>query len=1000
MRAASRLLSLSALPLLVSLVPASAVAGVTYHVDADRGDDANDGKTPGAAWRSLDRVNAEVFRPGDAVLFRAGTRYRGQLRPRGSGDVVDGKVRAIRIGRFGEGPRPRIDGEGKHLDTLLLRNVECWEVAGLEVTNLGPGRKPWQTGVRIVADGCGKLRHIHLRDLHVHDVNGDLRKSHEGCGIYFESLGGRRSHFDDLRIEDCLVERTDRNGICQRRGRGAARSLRVVIRGNRLLDIGGDGIKVWGSNGALIEHNVLRGGRMRCDDYAAGIWPWDSDDTVIQHNEVSGMRGTKDGQAFDSDYRCRRTLFQYNYSHDNDGGFMLVCSPGDSYCEDTVIRYNISQNDGVSGARVFHFGGGSRRTLIHNNTIYVGSGRDLHLLLFTEWKRGHAQDVFFYNNLFLVDGRVSYDWGRSRNVVFESNVFHGRHVDPPEDPRAVTARPPLVAPGSGGDGIDTLGGYRFAPSGGFPTGRVVEDPGGRDFFGNPLPSDRPPSIGAHQPAGERAGAEDAADAGLCVVRPETYAGALRNPLKGLTTRGVRARHPWATLAHHYIRWNEIETRESDGIERIRAFCDASWKGLPERNVKVIPRVYLHWSGDRRHWPEDLEPGDYESERFRARVVRLIERLGRAWDGDPRVAFVEMGIFGKWGEHHSPSPSAGMQRLAGEAFARAFRRKQVSVRHAWSEFTDQPFGEYWDSFAHYQQMWAHGKPVADLNERTGRWRTRYIGGETAYDWGLSDRQPGPSPTASMALPVHRDFVIHTIRWLHATQVRWIADYDREDAAAREGAEAVQRALGYRFLLERVAFTPRVRPGDRLRVTFRVRNVGSAPFYEDWPVEAALLDRETRRPVWRGRFEGVDLRRWLPGDGWTEPEWVPIPQWPRKAPREGWSSSPPSWREPPEAREESGSFAVRVPDGTYLLTLAVLDPAGERPSLRLATRWCLEGGRHPVGLVAVGSGAGAGEGGPLPEGFRFDDPAADATLRYDARGPAASEGSHPTPTESVR
>ena len=92
----------------------------------------------------------------------------------------------------------------------------------------------------------------------------------------------------------------------------------------------------------------MRGARMRCDDYAAGIWPWDCDDTVIQFNEVSGLKGTKDGEAFDSDAYTRNTLFQYNYTHDNDGGFLLIC------CSDntgTVVRYNISQND---RARLFH----------------------------------------------------------------------------------------------------------------------------------------------------------------------------------------------------------------------------------------------------------------------------------------------------------------------------------------------------------------------------------------------------------------------------------------------------------------------------------------------------------------------------------------------------------------------------------------------------------------------------------------------------------------------
>ena len=61
-----------------------------------------------------------------------------------------------------------------------MQNVEYWEIHDLEVTNLGHPRQPWQTGVRLMADGCGTLHHLYLRNLDVHDVNGDLRKSQEG----------------------------------------------------------------------------------------------------------------------------------------------------------------------------------------------------------------------------------------------------------------------------------------------------------------------------------------------------------------------------------------------------------------------------------------------------------------------------------------------------------------------------------------------------------------------------------------------------------------------------------------------------------------------------------------------------------------------------------------------------------------------------------------------------------------------------------------------------
>ena len=57
---------------------------------------------------------------------------------------------------------------------------------------------------------------------------------------------------------------------------------------------------------------------------------------------------------------------------------------------------------------------------------------------------------------------------------------------------------------------------------------------------------------------------------------------------------------------------------------------------------------------------------------------------------------------------------------------------------------------------------------------------------------------------------------------------------------------------------------------------MENTGSAPFYEDWPVEFSLLDPETHLPVWKTVLDGVDIRDWLPGDKWeTKNEIYSIP-----------------------------------------------------------------------------------------------------------------------------
>lgn len=482
------------------LLAITGVGAADYHVDSAAGDDDANGLTPETAWRTLDKANAQILQAGDRLLFKAGGRWRGQLKPRGSGALVHGEARLVTIGRYGDGPAPRIDGEAQHRDAVWLENLTFIELCDLEVTNRGLATAPFRTGIRVSADGIGTARRISLRNLHVHDVNGDLRKTHEGCGIFFEAKGPNDSHFDELVIEHCRVERCDRNGICQR-GQGKIRSRNVIIRDNRLDDIGGDGIKLWGTDGGLIERNVVRGARARCKDHAAGIWPFACDDTVIQFNEVSGTKGTLDGQAYDADYYCRRTIFQYNLSHRNEGGFILLCAPAKAWSEDTVVRYNVSVEDGLNSARVFHFGGGATRTLVHNNTIVIGPHQDLPLLLFTEWEGGKASDTRFVNNLFLVreSGRATCDFGPSRGNVFENNLFIGNHIGLPPGVAVTRDATPLRGPFDPREGRDWLDGLRPARGGGFPRGRFLPNNGGRDFFRTRLPAG-PPAIGAIEPA--------------------------------------------------------------------------------------------------------------------------------------------------------------------------------------------------------------------------------------------------------------------------------------------------------------------------------------------------------------------------------------------------------------------------------------------------------------------------------------------------------------------
>jgi hypothetical protein len=75
-----------------------------HYVDSAEGDDSLDGATPETAWKTLDKVNAATFAPGDSLSFRASGRWTGQLAPRGSGEAGS----PIVIDRYGSGALPLI----------------------------------------------------------------------------------------------------------------------------------------------------------------------------------------------------------------------------------------------------------------------------------------------------------------------------------------------------------------------------------------------------------------------------------------------------------------------------------------------------------------------------------------------------------------------------------------------------------------------------------------------------------------------------------------------------------------------------------------------------------------------------------------------------------------------------------------------------------------------------------------------------------------------------
>ncbi|MCD6597500.1 MAG: right-handed parallel beta-helix repeat-containing protein [Bacteroidales bacterium] len=491
-----------------------------YYVDAENGNDTNSGHTPESAWSTLEKVNQTVFQPGNKILFKAGSSWNGQLELKGSGNAEA----PIQINKYGEGKNPAIHGNGEKLHTLLLHNIEFWEVRNLEITNTGENRVAKRRGVTVSAENFGDCHHIILDSLEVHHVNGSLVKSNGGgSAIIWKNSGDSiKTRFIDLQITNCHLHHCGRNGINSRGNTSREKwypSLEVLIRNNLLEQIPGDGIVPIGTDGAIVEYNVMRDcpDILSHEEAAAGIWPWSSDNTLIQYNEVSGHKAKWDGQGFDSDYNCNGTIIQYNYSHDNYGGFLLVCNDGSSLGQNhnigtnnTIIRYNVSINDGIRPYPTkregwfspnMHITGPVENTKIYNNIFIIPQklqqNIDKTIIEMDNWGGSWPENTWFANNIFYVGEKADFVSKGDNGTIFTNNCFYGEFENIPVDTAVIFENPQFVNVDASGDGFEVLKNFMLLNTTVLKDkGISIQNNGGKDLFGHSIKAT--PNIGIHE----------------------------------------------------------------------------------------------------------------------------------------------------------------------------------------------------------------------------------------------------------------------------------------------------------------------------------------------------------------------------------------------------------------------------------------------------------------------------------------------------------------------
>ena len=586
-------------PMIFGLLPEKTeAAGAVYYVDAGGGNDNNSGTSPDQAWATLDKLEKTTFEPGDTIRLHENSVFDDTLVLDGkrNGEGADGAP--IILESYGDaGGKATINGNGEgYVDQMekrdiysavTLYNASHWTIRDLAITNIGPGEdtnemsKTDRVGLYVLAKNNGLTQDIHVDNLDVRDVNGSWNAKDIGNGgIFFTVSGtptGEVTRFHNISVTNCQVENVTRTGISV----GATVYGDIITPETEATTIEESAIQQYGHTEVLIENNYVKqsGGdaivpqfcykpliQYNVSDTAsfshskwdltskengtwqvnAGIWPWLCYFPNFQYNEAFNTVDNYDGEAFDCDSGTG-TIYQYNYSHDNEGGFMLICSPKNF---DSLIRYNISQNDRkhlflVSNSLNPDYndprypGITEEETAnVYNNTFYTGAGLDVTVM--SQEEPGYVR---MKNNIFYNEGTnttpywqpAHYGEEHPATVKYDHNLYYGYTNLPNTEENPIVVKNPsveltgkynaislpgepqhergatedeaveeevMVAPGTGGNGLDSVSGYQLLPtSPAINAGTTLADNGGQDYFGNGL-ADGQTDIGAHEYTGE------------------------------------------------------------------------------------------------------------------------------------------------------------------------------------------------------------------------------------------------------------------------------------------------------------------------------------------------------------------------------------------------------------------------------------------------------------------------------------------------------------------
>lgn len=352
-----------------------------------------------------------------------------------------------------------------------------------------------------------------------------------------------------------------------------------------------------------------------------------------------------------------------------------------------------------------------------------------------------------------------------------------------------------------------------------------------------------------------------------------------NPLKGYAPYDSpdSAHYEPSTLVYKSATWRELEP--SEGVYKFDEWVNRDWMTPFAKDRHVVMRVMLDYPSRPPMIPQWLiDQGvamkpytdhggglcpDYHDPKLQEALLKLIDQLGKRFNGEKRLAYLQLGFLGHWGEWHTwPRDdlfaSFDFQRKVVDRTRSAFPDKIMMMRTATNYAATLPYVGYFDDLIPDDtddgQEW-HFLPQIRAAKRDQNWKVAAIGGEM-YP-GQAKRFLGPDWGTTVAAIRNGHF-----SWMGP----YCPDHEDGDEQFRQRRRELSQMMGYTFRLDSVKVPIRANPGDTVEFALKGTNIGNAPFYYPWPVRVGFVDS-------KGVVSGIqdirfDLRSWLPGSATME------------------------------------------------------------------------------------------------------------------------------------